>query len=72
MKKNKLFNDVFGKPIKVKKVKKWYPTIPSIKHKNKKKEINKKWCRKSFTRPDVGLLFIFEYSKILYINYNNM
>ncbi len=58
MKRNKLFNKIFDKPIKVEKLKKWYPSIPNIKHKNIKKEESKNYCRKPI-RPEEGSYLFF-------------
>ena len=46
MKKSKLFKKVFGDPIEKPKEKRWYVTCSDIPHKDKKKETNRKVCRR--------------------------
>lgn len=36
MKRTKLFKKIFGEPIRVEKVKSWYPTVPPKIHVSKK------------------------------------
>ena len=45
MKKSKLFKNTFS-AMKIEPAKKWDITIPKVVHKDKKKELNKKFCRK--------------------------
>jgi hypothetical protein len=46
MKRTEQFNKIFGN-MRVERAKEWHITIPKVTHKNKKKEANKRACRKS-------------------------
>jgi hypothetical protein len=45
MKKTEQFTKIFGN-MRVERAKAWHVTIPKVTHRDKKKEANKKACRK--------------------------